>query len=63
MLTKIRSLAKKIDGTLLFLAALVLVAVIAAQLIGGGQLVLDGLQRAGNLFDTVCLRLLLGFTL
>ena len=63
MFTKIRNLAKKIDGTLLFLGALVLVAVIAAQFIGGGQLVLDGLQRAGNLFESVWLRLLLGFTL
>ena len=63
MLPKIKSLAKKIDGTFLFLTALVLVAVIAAQLIGGGQLILDGLLRSGNLFETVWLRLLLGFTL
>jgi uncharacterized membrane protein YraQ (UPF0718 family) len=63
MLPKIKSLAKKIDGTLLFLAALVLVAVIAAHLIGGGDLVLDGLLRATDLFETVWLRLILGFTL
>ena len=63
MLTGIKSLLKKIDGTLIFLGALVLVAVIAAQAIGGGDKVLDGLERAGSLFESVWLRLILGFIL
>ncbi|UCB42735.1 MAG: permease [Dehalococcoidales bacterium] len=63
MLAKIKGLLKKIDGTLVFLGALVLVAVIAAQVIGGGDKILDGLERAGSLFESVWLRLILGFTL
>jgi len=63
MLSKIRQAVKKLDKTLLFLGALVLLAVILALRTGGWELTLDGLERAGQLFQTVWLRLLLGFTL
>ena len=59
----IKTVVKKLDKTLLFLGALVLVALVAAFWQGGSQGILEGLKRAGQLFNTVWLRLLLGFTL
>jgi len=47
----------------LFLAALVFIALAAAYWKGGWQLSILGLTQAGQLFQTVWLRLLLGFTL
>ena len=54
---------KKLDTTLLILVALVGIAVAAAFWKGGWQLTILGLTQAGQLLNTVWLRLLLGFTL
>lgn len=59
----IKEIIKKLDKTLLVMAALVLIAIVAASSTGGWQLALDGLKQAGQLANTVWLRLLLGFTL
>jgi len=59
----IKEVIKKLDKTLLVMAALVLIAVAVASSTGGWQLALDGLKQAGQLANTVWLRLLLGFTL
>lgn len=59
----IKDVIKKLDKTLLVMAALVLIAVAVASSTGGWQLALDGLKQAGQLANTVWLRLLLGFTL
>jgi len=59
----INRLIKKLDKTLLLLCALVLLAVVATLFMGGWQLTVDGLQRAGQLVNTIWLRLLLGFIL
>ncbi len=59
----IKEIIKKLDKTLLVMAALVLIAIVAASSTGGWQLALDGLKQAGHLANTVWLRLLLGFTL
>ncbi len=58
-----KELIKKLDKTLLVLGALVLIAVLATLSTGGWQLTFDGLKKAGQLVNTVWLRLLLGFTL
>ncbi|MEE8414563.1 MAG: permease [Dehalococcoidales bacterium] len=54
---------RKPDKTVLLLVALVLLALGTAFLTGGWQLAFDGLKQTGRLFNTVWLRLLLGFTL
>ena len=59
----IKEIIKKPDKTLLLLGALVLTAVVVALLTGGWQLAFDGLKKAGQLANTVWMRLLLGFTL
>ena len=59
----IKSATKKVDRTLLLLVGLALVAIIAARVVGGWDLTLDGLGRTWSLFQSVWLRLLLGFTL
>ncbi len=59
----IKSLVKKLDRTLLLLASLVLLALIVAVTTGGWETASSGFSRAGHLFSTVWVRLLLGFTL
>ena len=59
----IKEVFKKLDKTLLLLGALALIAVITALSVGGWQLTFDGLKQAGQLVNTVWVRLLLGFTL
>ncbi len=59
----IKSLARKFDRTLLLLVSLVLLALIAALARGGWETASFGFSQAGNLFSTVWVRLLLGFTL
>ncbi len=58
-----KELIPKLDKTLLLLAAIVLAAGLAALATGGWPLAFDGLKRAGQLVNTIWLRLLLGFTL
>ncbi len=60
---EIKKVLKKLDRTLLFLLAMVLIAVAAAFWIGGWQLTISGLTQAGQLVQTVWLRLILGFIL
>lgn len=59
----IKILVKKLDRTLLLLASLVLLALIAALTTGGWETASSGFSQAGHLFSTVWVRLLLGFTL
>ena len=59
----IKELIKKLDTTFLFLVALVLMAAAVAFWRGGLDLTLLGLTRAGDLVQSVWLRLVLGFTL
>ncbi len=59
----IKSLVKKLDRTLLLLASLVLLALIAALARGGWETASSGFSQAGHLFSTVWPRLLLGLTL
>lgn len=54
---------RKLDKTLLILAAMVATAVAATFWKGGWELTLLGFGQAGQLFQTVWLRLILGFTL
>ncbi|MFC2073187.1 hypothetical protein ACFLUU_10955, partial [Chloroflexota bacterium] len=54
---------KSLDKTLLFLAALVFMALAAAFWKGGWQLSILGLTQASQLIQMVWLRVLLGFTL
>jgi uncharacterized membrane protein YraQ (UPF0718 family) len=63
MLTRLKNVVKNIDKTLLILGALVLLALAATMLKGGWQLTFSGFEKAGQLVNTVWLRLLLGFTL
>jgi uncharacterized membrane protein YraQ (UPF0718 family) len=58
-----KKMRKKIDITLLMLVTLVLLALAACFWKGGYQLVVSGFERAGQLRNTIWLRLLLGFTL
>lgn len=58
-----KTLVKKLDRTLLLLASMVLLALIAALARGGWETASSGFSQAGHLFSTVWLRLLLGFTL
>lgn len=62
-LMKFKEVIRNLDKTLLLLAVLVLIALGTAFLTGGWQLAFDGLKQTGRLFNTVWLRLLLGFTL
>ena len=59
----VKQVIKKLDRTLLLLGALVVIAMVAALSTGGWQLAFDGLKQAGQLANTVWLRLLVGFTL
>lgn len=59
----IKETVKKLDKTLLFLGALVLMAVAATFWKGGWQLTISGFLQAGQLVQTVWFRLILGFTL
>ena len=59
----IKEVIRKPDKTLLLLVTLVLIAVVVALTTGGWQLTFDGLKQAGQLVNTIWLRLLLGFTL
>jgi len=54
---------KKLDTTLLILAALVVVAVAATFWKGGWQLTITGFMQSSQLFQTVWFRLILGFIL
>ncbi len=60
---EIKKRLKKLDITLLILVTLVFLALAACFWKGGYQLVAFGLTRAGQLMNTIWLRLLLGFTL
>ncbi|MFC1985360.1 permease [Chloroflexota bacterium] len=60
---KIKSRGKKLDKTLLLLVALVLLAAAATFWKGGWELTIFGLTQAGQLIQTIWLRLLLGFIL
>lgn len=60
---RIKEIINKLDKTLLLLAAIVLIALVATLLTGGWQLAIDGLKQAGRLINTIWLRLLLGLTL
>jgi uncharacterized membrane protein YraQ (UPF0718 family) len=59
----IKKFVRKPDATLLVLGVLVSIAVVITFWQGGWELTLSGLVQAGELFDTIWLRLLLGFTL
>ena len=58
-----KKVGKKLDTTLLILAALVLVAVAATFWKGGWQLTIIGFTQSGQLVQTVWFRLILGFIL
>jgi uncharacterized membrane protein YraQ (UPF0718 family) len=60
---KIKEALKKLDTTLLILLALVLIGVVAAFWIGGGERVISGFTGTGKLIQTIWLRLILGFTM
>ncbi len=60
---KIKKAVKKLDTTLLIMVVLVLIALAAAFWQGGGQLAISGFKQAGQLFNTIWYRLLLGFLL
>jgi len=60
---KIKKIIKKLDTTLLILVVLVCISVAATLWIGGWQLTIMGFTQAGQLLNTIWLRLLLGFTL
>lgn len=60
---RINERINKLDKSLLLMATIVLIALIAALAIGGWQLAIDGLKQSGQLINTIWLRLLLGFTL
>ena len=59
----IKERINKLDKTLLLLGAIVLIAVVLALSTGGWQQAFKGFKQAGQLINTVWLRLLLGFTL
>jgi len=58
----IKERINKLDKSLLLMAAIVLIALVATLLTGGWQLTLDGLKQSGQLINTIWLRLFLGFT-
>ncbi len=60
---EIKERINKLDKSLLLMAAIVLIALVATFIIGGWQLTFDGLKQAGQLINTIWLRLLLGLTL
>jgi uncharacterized membrane protein YraQ (UPF0718 family) len=63
MMKKIVRVAKKLDKTLLLLIGLLVLALVAAFLTGGGEMAFAGLKQAGRLFGSVWIRLLMGFAL